>query len=192
MTESFKKLIESLEALPSIGKKTARRIVFYLLKKRELAEKIANGIKEVMEKVRFCSVCGGITEEDPCKICRDEKREKKICVVEDPMDIPVIEQTGVYHGYYHVLGGVISPVDGIGPEDLRIDELMERLEGMEEVIIATNPTAEGEATAIYLTHRLKEKGIKVTRIARGLPPGSSIDLADSITLSRALEGRKEL
>ncbi|RKZ26844.1 recombination protein RecR [bacterium] len=192
MTESVKKLIESLEALPSIGKKTARRIVFYLLKKRELAEKIADGIKEVMEKVRFCSVCGGITEEDPCRICRDEKREKKICVVEDPMDIPVIEQTGVYHGYYHVLGGVISPVDGIGPEDLRIDELMQRLEGMEEVIIATNPTTEGEATAIYLTHRLKEKGIKVTRIARGLPPGSSIDLADSITLSRALEGRKEL
>lgn len=192
MTESVKKMIELLEALPSIGKKTARRIVFYLLKKRELAEKISDAIKDVIEKVRFCSVCGAITEEDPCKICRDHNRERKICVVEDPMDIPVIEHTGVYHGYYHVLGGVISPVDGIGPEDLRIEELMQRLDGIEEVIIATNPTAEGEATAIYLTRHLKKKGVKITRIARGLPPGSSIDLADSITLSRALEGRKEI
>ncbi|HEX9655220.1 MAG TPA: recombination mediator RecR [bacterium] len=192
---SLEKAIAQLNKLPGIGRKTAQRLVFYLLKlpKHEV-EELADALLALKEKVNFCSICYNITETDPCYICSHPNREHGIiCVVEEANDVLALERTGEYKGMYHVLGGALSPLEGIGPEDLRIRELMGRLkDAVREVIIATNPNAEGEATAIYLDKLIKPLSITVTRIARGLPVGGDIEYADEITLTRALEGRMAL
>jgi recombination protein RecR len=195
MVDSIEKLIEEFSKFPGIGKKTAQRMAFFVLKQRqEESEALAQAILEVKSKVSYCSVCFNITEDDPCVICKDEKRDRStICVVEEANDVVALEKTNQYKGLYHVLGGVLSPLDGIGPEDLKIKELLSRLKGkqIKEVIIATNPSTEGEATAIYLSRLIKPLGIKVTRIARGLPAGGDLEYADLTTLANALEGRVE-
>ena len=195
MTETIQKLIDEFSKFPGIGKKTAQRMAFFVLKERkEEAEAIAQAILDVKTKVGYCSVCFNITEEDPCTICRDGKRDRStICVVEEANDMVALEKTNQYKGLFHVLGGVLSPLDGVGPDDLKIKELLSRLKGKEvkEVIIATNPNTEGEATAIYLSKLIKPLGIKVTRIARGLPAGGDLEYADQITIANALEGRVE-
>lgn len=195
-TESIGRLIDELTKLPGIGEKTAQRLTFFLLKtSEEDVKELAKALVDVKEHVTYCSVCGNITEEDPCHICRSSKRNKMlICVVEEPNDLFAIERTGEFNGLYHVLMGTLSPLEGIGPEDIRIQELLVRLqkESCEEIIIATNPTIEGEATAMYLAKLLKPLGVKVTRIARGIPVGGDLEYADEITMTRALEGRREL
>jgi recombination protein RecR len=195
MIDSLDKLIEQFSKFPGIGKKTAQRMAFFVLKERkEEAEALAQAILDVKTKVSYCSVCFNITEEDPCTICRDGKRDRSIiCVVEEANDMVALEKTNQYQGLFHVLGGVLSPLDGVGPDDLKIKELLLRLKGKEvkEVIIATNPITEGEATAIYLSKLIKPLGIKVTRIARGLPAGGDLEYADQITIANALEGRVE-
>jgi recombination protein RecR len=195
MTETIQKLIDEFSKFPGIGKKTAQRMAFFVLKERkEEAEALAQAILDVKTKVGYCSVCFNITEEDPCSICRDEKRDRSmICVVEEANDVVALEKTNQYDGLFHVLGGVLSPLDGVGPDDLKIKELLSRLKGKEvkEVIIATNPNTEGEATAIYLSKLIKPLGIRVTRIARGLPAGGDLEYADQITIANALEGRVE-
>ncbi|MCK4427827.1 MAG: recombination protein RecR [candidate division Zixibacteria bacterium] len=203
MTETIQKLIDEFSKLPGIGKKTAQRMAFYILKsKKETAEALAQALLDVKEKVHYCSICFNITEEDPCNICKDEKRERSIiCVVEEANDVVALEKTNQYKGLYHVLGGVLSPLDGIGPDDLKIKELLLRLKGpkdpasrekqVKEVILATNPNTEGEATAIYIAKLIKPLGIKVTRIARGLPAGGDLEYADQVTLANAIEGRIE-
>ncbi|MBN1873842.1 MAG: recombination protein RecR [Anaerolineae bacterium] len=189
-------LIESLSQLPGIGPKTASRLAFYLLRgKSELALRLAETLQGLVEKTRFCSVCYNVTEEDPCPICTDEVRDQSIiCVVEDPMDVLAIERTDQYVGVYHVLQGSLSPLEGIFAEDLRIAELEARVRQHEihEIILATNPTSEGDYTAAYLLQRLKPLNIRVTRLGRGLPMGGDLEYADAITLTRALEGRQEL
>jgi len=194
--ESVTRLIEEFSRLPGIGPKTASRLTFYLLRApKEQAEALARAIGELREKTVYCSVCFNIAEESPCPICRDEGRDRSIiCVVEEPLDVLAIERTGEYNGLYHVLHGAISPVEGIGPEDLKIRELLERLrtEPVREVILATNPSLEGEATAMYLHRQIAPLGIKVTRLARGLPVGGDLEYADEVTLARALEGRREM
>ncbi len=170
------------------------RLAFYILREDKTeAEKLAQALLDVKERVKYCSICFNVTEDDPCFVCRDEKRDKlTICVVEEANDILALERTGEYNGLYHVLGGALSPLDGIGPDNLRVKELLMRLKGeMNEVILATNPNVEGEATAIYLSKLIKPLGIKVTRIARGLPMGGDLEFADQVTLMRALEGRRE-
>lgn len=192
---ALEKLIAELSKLPGIGRKSAQRMAFYILKQSEEdVEKLAQAILDVKQKTRACSVCFNLTEEDPCPICQDPSRDRRtICVVEEPHDILAIEKLGQYRGLYHVLGGVLSPLDNIGPEDLHVRELLERCkQGVEEVIIATNPSIEGEATAIYLSKLLKPMGIKITRIARGIPAGSDLEFVDEVTLLRALEGRSDL
>lgn len=194
MTYSLDKLVEEFSKLPGIGRKTAQRMAFYLLKvRKEEAEALASAIIQLKQKIRYCSVCFNITEDDPCWICKDSRRQRDIiCVVEEPNDVLALEKTKQYKGLFHVLGGVLSPLNGIGPDDLRIKELILRLKnGIKEVIIATNPNVEGEATAIYLSKLIKPLGIKVTRIARGLPAGSDLEYADQVTLTNALEGRVE-
>jgi len=189
-------LVKEFKKMPGIGLKTAQRLSFYILRISEQeADKLAKAIMQVKEKVRYCSICGNITESDPCQICTDSRRDSQtICVVEEPKDILVIEKTGEYRGTYHVLMGAISPLDGIGPENLKIDSLIERVKskGVKEVILATNPNAEGEATATYLSRLLKPLGIKVYRIARGLPVGSELEYADEVTVTKALEGKLEM
>jgi recombination protein RecR len=189
-------LIEKLQWLPGIGRKSAQRIAFYLQKMDTTrVQELTDAIMRARTRLKECSVCYNLSEKKPCEICIDEGREKdRICVVEQPSDVMVIEKTSEYRGVYHVIHGVISPIDNIGPEDLRIDALVNRLRNgsITEVIIATNPTTEGDVTAIYIAKLIKPLGIKVTRIARGLPMGSDLDLADTTTLSRALEGRSEL
>lgn len=189
-------LVKEFKKMPGIGLKTAQRLSFYILRISEQeADKLARAIMQVKEKVRYCSICGNITESDPCQICTDSRRDSQtICVVEEPKDILVIEKTGEYRGTYHVLMGAISPLDGIGPENLKIDSLIERVKskGVKEVILATNPNAEGEATATYLSRLLKPLGIKVYRIARGLPVGSELEYADEVTVTKALEGKLEM
>lgn len=189
-------LIINLTKLPGIGRKTAQRLAFFILSMpEEEAKGIAKAINDVKEKARFCSVCFNITDSEVCEICRDERRDKrKICVVEEPSNILVIERSRFYNGLYHVLMGSISPLDGITPEKLKIEELCSRVSSnnVDEVIIATNPNTKGEMTAQYIRNRLKEYPIKVTRIAYGLPMGSDIEFADEVTLSKALEGRREL
>ncbi|KPL14579.1 recombination protein RecR [candidate division WOR_3 bacterium SM1_77] len=189
-------LIEKLQWLPGIGRKSAQRIAFYLQKMDTTrVQELTDAIMRARTRLKECSICYNLSEKKPCEICIDEGREKnRICVVEQPSDVMVIEKTSEYRGVYHVIHGVISPIDNIGPEDLRIDALVNRLRngGIAEVIIATNPTTEGDVTAIYIAKLIKPLGIKVTRIARGLPMGSDLDLADTTTLSRALEGRSEL
>ncbi len=189
-------LIEALSKLPGIGKKTASRLAFYILRSSlSEAQELAKAILDVKEKIRLCSICFNLTDEDPCWICRDEKRTSELlCVVEGPNDLVAIENTGAYHGKYHVLHGAISPLEGIGPEVLKIKELMDRLQTgkVVEVILATNPTVEGGATTLYLTELIKAMGIKVTRIAYGVPMGGEIEYSDGMTLLKALEGRREV
>lgn len=193
-SESVERLIEELSKMPGIGRKTAQRITFYILKEnKEEAQGLAQAILDVKEKVKYCSICFNITEADPCWICLDEKRDKSsICVVEEANDVLALEKTAEYKGLYHVLGGALSPLDGIGPDNLRIKELLTRLkDDVKEVILATNPNVEGEATAIYLSKLIKPLGVKVTRIARGLPVGGDLEFADQVTLTKAIEGRME-
>lgn len=189
-------LIEQLCSLPGIGPKSAQRIAFYLMSiPRSDAVEIARAIVEVKDKVRFCSVCFNVSEDELCAICKDSRRDEAvICVVEEPRDVIAIERSGRFRGKYHVLGGAISPIDGVGPEQLRFRELIARLsEGnVTELIAATNPNAEGEATALYMAQLVKPLGIKVTRIARGLPVGGDLEYADEVTLGRALDGRTDL
>ncbi len=194
-SETVERAIEELAKLPGIGRKSAQRLVFFLLKScKEEVTALVEAIAALKEKVAYCSICYNITETDPCAICSSPTRQRKqICVVEEANGVLALEKTGEYHGLYHVLGGVLSPLDGIGPDDLRIAELLRRLNGeVEEVILATNPSAEGEATALYLSKLIKPLGVRVTRIARGLPVGGDLEYADEVTLSRALEGRSAL
>ena len=189
-------LIDELKKLPGIGQKTAERLSFFLMRnKADQANKLANAIKNIKDKIILCSVCYGITEADPCGICSDASRDQKqICVVEEPHDVYVMENMGYFKGVYHVLMGVISPLDGIGPDDLNIEPLKNKVAGenIQEVILATNPDMEGESTAVYISKILKPLKIKVTCIARGLPVGSDIEYADSVTLLKSLEGRMEM
>jgi recombination protein RecR len=189
-------LIDELGKLPGVGPKSAQRIAFHLLKvPREDALRLSRAISEVKEKVSFCARCFNIAEGEECGICRDERRDSALlCVVEEPRDIVAVEKTGEFSGRYHVLQGAISPIEGIGPDQLRIKELVARLEpeGVQEVILCTNPNIEGEATAMYLSRLLKPLGLKVTRIASGLPVGGDLEYADELTLGRALEGRREV
>ncbi|MBU1486564.1 recombination mediator RecR [bacterium] len=195
LVPSMAKLINRFNRLPTIGPKTAQRLAFYVLKaSKEEISSLATALLEVKEKVGHCKICNNITERQVCPICEDGRRDKSlICVVEQPQDIIAIERTREYKGRYHVLLGAISPLDGVGPEDLAIKSLIERIKGKEvkEVIIATNPNVEGEATALYLTKILKPEGIKTTRIAFGLPIGGDLEYADEVTLARALEGRRQ-
>jgi recombination protein RecR len=190
------RLIEAFNKLPGIGPKSAQRLTYYLLRApQEEAQALAEAILEMKEKIVLCSVCQNITDADPCAICQDGQRDRtKICVVEEPLDILALERTGSYKGLYHVLHGVISPMDGIGPDELKMRELLARLKAgeVQEVIEATNPNLEGEATAMYLTRLIAPLGIRVTRLARGLPVGADLEYADDVTLARALEGRQEV
>jgi recombination protein RecR len=194
--EPVTRLIEAFAQLPGIGPKSASRLTFYLLRRPpEQADALADALRDLKQKIVFCGVCHNITEQSPCAICRDEGRDRSIiCVVEEPLDVVAIDRTGEYRGLYHVLHGAISPVEGIGPDELRINELQSRLkEGMvEEVLLATNPNLEGEATAMYLARLLQPLGVRVTRLARGLPVGGDLEYADAVTLGRALEGRREM
>ncbi len=192
---SIEELVEKLSKFPGIGRKTAQRMAYHILNlPQEEVSSLAVALRGVKEKVKLCSICSNLTEEDPCHICTDPQRNRStICVVEEPKDVLTIDQAGGYNGLFHVLGGVISPLDGVGPEELRVKELGERLKkGIREVIIATNPTTEGEATALYLSKVIKPLGIKVTRIARGIPIGGELEYADRVTLSKAMEGRTEM
>jgi recombination protein RecR len=190
------RLIEEFSKLPGVGPKSAQRLTYYLLRASpEDAQALAQAILEVKEKIILCSLCQNITDADPCAICRNDQRDQdSICVVEEPLDILALERTGSYKGLYHVLHGVISPMDGIGPDDLKVRELLARLKTgqVREVIMATNPNLEGEATAMYLTRLIAPLGLKVTRLARGLPMGADLEYADNVTLARALEGRQAL
>jgi recombination protein RecR len=191
------RLIQEFHKLPGIGPKSAQRLTYYLLRApEEEAQALAQAILEVKEKIAFCTICQNVTDTDPCLICDDPHRDRsQICVVEEPLDILALERSGSYHGLYHVLHGVISPMDGVGPEDLKVEELLGRLKGPDkvgEVILATNPNLEGEATAMYLNRLLRPLGLRVTRLARGLPTGADLEYADDLTLARALEGRQEV
>lgn len=194
--EPVGRLIEALQKLPGIGPKTAQRLTFFLLKRpHEEVMALSRAITEVKDQIRYCSICFNVTHEDPCRICLDESRDQRLlCVVEEPNDLMAIERTGEYRGRYHVLLGALSPLDGIGPEDLKVRELLLRLEreSVEEIVLATNPNVEGEATAIYLAKLLRPFSTKITRIARGLPMGGALEYADEVTLSKALEGRREV
>lgn len=193
---SVERLIEELNRLPGIGPKTASRLTFYLLRSpRDQVQALARAIGELQETVVTCSTCFNIAETNPCPLCADTHRDRAIiCVVEEPLDVLAIERTGQYSGLYHVLHGAISPLEGVGPEDLRIAELISRLTAnpVEEVILATNPNLEGESTAMYISRQLATAGARVTRLAHGLPMGGDLEYADEVTLTRALEGRREI
>jgi recombination protein RecR len=193
---SLENLIERLCGLPGIGPKSAQRIALYLLSiPRTDAVELAKAIVDVKDKVRFCSICFNISEGEVCNVCSDERRDDSLlCVVEEPRDVIAIERSGSFRGRYHVLGGAISPIDGVGPDELRFTELMGRLRdgGVKEIVVATNPNAEGEATALYLAQLVRPLAVRVTRIASGLPVGGDLEYADEITLGRAIEGRTEL
>ena len=188
-------LIEALTQLPGVGKKSATRLAFHILRSNTAeAQRLARAILDVKEKIHLCTLCFNLTDEDPCQICRDDRRNKEtLCIVEGPNDLIAIENTGEYKGRYHVLHGTISPLEGIGPENLKIKELMDRLrkERVSEVILAINPTVEGSTTALYLADLIKPLGVRVTRIAYGIPMGSEIEYVDTMTLSKAMEGRRE-
>jgi len=190
------KLIEEFEKLPGIGHKTAQRLAFHVLNLPvEKTDSLANAIRDAKLKTRYCSTCYNLTEADPCNICSDVKRDMStICVVEDPRDVVALERIREFKGVYHVLHGAISPMEGIGPEDIKIRELIQRIReaDIREVILATNPTVEGEATAMYISKLLKPAGIKITRIAHGIPVGGDLEYADEVTLAKAMEGRREL
>ena len=194
--EPLARLIDELKKLPGVGSKSAQRMAFHLLRSSsEDAEALASSIRLLKEKLHLCSVCSNITDIDPCTYCASPTRNQRlVCVVEEPTNIASIEKARFYNGVYHVLHGAISPLHGIGPEQLRIPSLLRRIESgsVDEVIIATNPTIEGEATAVYLTKLMKRPGVKVTRIATGIPAGSDIEYADEVTMLKAMEGRREL
>ena len=188
-------LVAQLTRLPGVGTRTAHRLAFHLLRvPKDEAQALSDAIEDVKERVRFCSECGNLTEDERCEICRDERRDRAlVCVVEQPADLISVERTHEYRGLYHVLGGALSPIDGIEPGHLRIDELMSRVErnGIQEVVLATNPNMTGEATAAYLADRLRGR-VRVTRLASGLPVGGDLEYADEVTLGRALTGRREM
>ena len=193
--EPVARLIEEFAKLPGIGPKTAQRLTFHLLRlPAETARALAEAILHMKEAVIFCSSCLNITDKDPCAVCRAESRDRTaICVVEEPLDVVALERTREFKGLYHVLHGAISPVEGVGPDDLKIKELLRRLDGaVGEVILATNPNVEGEATAMYLAKLIQPLGVKVSRLARGLPMGGDLEYADEVTLARAIEGRRPM
>ncbi len=190
------RLIEAFSRLPGIGPKSASRLTYYLIRSQsDEAIELSDALKELRDRIQFCSVCFNITEISPCPICQSDERDRSvICVVEEPLDVMAIERTREYRGLYHVLHGVISPMDGVGPDDLRVRELIERVAtgGVKEIILATNPSLEGENTAMYVQRKINTPGVKVTRLARGLPMGGDLEYADEVTLTRALEGRREM
>ncbi len=192
---SVENLVAQLTRLPGIGQRTAQRLAFHILQRgSEEALALSSAIVEVKERVRFCNECGNLTEDETCAICQDPRRDRTtICVVEQPVDVVSLERTNEYRGLYHVLGGALSPIDGVEPGDLRIDELLSRVErdGVQEVVLATNPTMTGEATAAFLAGRLRDR-VRVTRLASGLPVGGDLEYADEVTLGRALSGRREM
>jgi recombination protein RecR len=194
--EPLTRLIEQLQRLPGIGRKSAQRLAFHVMKSpREDAERLADALRDVKDKVQYCSTCNNVTDADPCGICTDESREPGlICVVEEPTNVLAIERSRDYNGRYHVLMGALSPLQGVGPDDLKIKGLLTRVDAghAREVILATNPNVEGEATAIYLARLLKPLGVRVTRIAMGVPVGSDLEYADDITMHKAIEGRREV
>lgn len=195
MNSTFDRLLNALSTLPGIGRKSAQRIAFHLLKNPEKTKQLADTLTIALAKIHLCPICFNLTENETCAICNDPRRDHSlICVVEEPADVIALEQTGEFRGTYHVLGGVLSPLDRIGPENLHIRELIARVKKgkINEVILATNPTVEGEASATYIAQQLKPLEVRVSRIARGLPVGCELELADRETLARALEGRKEL
>jgi recombination protein RecR len=196
LPDPINELVEQLRKLPGVGAKGAQRLAFHILKHpREEAERLCDAIRGVKERVTYCSVCNNITDSDPCVYCRHPSRDQRvICVVEEAQNVSVVEKTGGFKGAYHVLMGVLSPLHGVGPDDLKIKGLLGRVaEGhVEEVILATSPTVEGEATALYLARLLKPLGVRVTRIAMGIPVGSDLEYADEVTMTRAMEGRREV
>jgi recombination protein RecR len=196
ISDSLESLIDELSKLPQIGRKTAQRLAMFIIKQpREEVVKLSKALLEIKDKIKFCNVCCNITEDDVCKICNSDKRNRSIiCVVEDPKDVYAIEKTNEYRGLYHVLHGRISPLDGIGPNDIKIKELLYRLDEtennkVEELILALNPTVEGETTILYLNKLIKPLNLKITRIARGIPIGADLEFADEVTLAKAIEGR---
>ncbi len=194
--KSLGKMINEFGKLPGVGEKLAQRLAFHVLSLSDgEAEALADSILQAKHSIKYCSICGNLTEQDPCDICRDESRgEEVICVVESPKDVLAMERTKEFNGRYHVLHGTISPIQGIGPDDINLKSLVVRLQGspVQELIVATNPTIEGEATAMYIARLIKPSGIKVTRIANGIPIGGDLEYADNLTLIRALEGRREI
>ena len=191
----IERLIKEFKKLPGIGPKSAQRLVFHLIRRSSQdCESLAEAVAQLKALLMLCSVCNDITDVDPCRICTDSRRDSNlICVVEEPFNVLSIEKTGAYQGYYHVLHGVISPLNGIGPEDLKLKNLFERLRNdVKEVIVATNPTSEGEATALYLSKLITPLNIRITRIAAGIPVGSDLEYTDSVTLTRALSGRQSI
>jgi recombination protein RecR len=194
--EPLARLVDELKRLPGIGQKSAQRIAFHLERApREDVERLAAALLDVKDKITLCSVCNNLTEHDPCDYCSDARRDPAVlCVVETPYNVVSVEKTREFHGQYHVLHGVLSPLQGIGPEQLRLKNLLERLKSgkVKEIIVATSPTVEGEATAVYLSKLIKPLGVKVTRIAMGVPVGSELEFADEVTMVKALEGRREM
>jgi recombination protein RecR len=196
LPDSLTRLVEELQRLPGIGPKSAQRLAFHILKTpREQTDRLVDALREVKERVTYCSVCNNITDSDPCTFCSNDARDRSIiCVVEEPQNVSAIEKTREFKGRYHVLMGALSPLQGVGPDDLKIRSLLSRVAagGVGEIILATNPNVEGEATAIYLARLLKPLGVKVTRIAMGVPIGSDLDYADEVTMHKSLEGRREV
>ena len=196
LPDPLTRLVEQLQKLPGIGAKGAQRLAFHILKNtRDEAERLCDAIRDVKERVTYCSTCNNITEHDPCMFCTGPTRDQRvICVVEEPQNVSVVEKTREFRGVYHVLMGALSPLHGVGPDDLKIKGLLSRVGngGVEEIILATNPTVEGEATALYLARLLKPLGVRVTRIAMGIPVGSDLEYADEVTMTRAMEGRREV
>ena len=196
LPDPLARLVEQLQKLPGIGAKGAQRLAFHILKNpRDEAERLCEAIRDVKERVTYCSTCNNITEADPCVFCTSPSRDQRlICVVEEPQNVSVIEKTREFRGVYHVLMGTLSPLHGVGPDDLKIKSLLARVAngGVDEIILATNPTVEGEATALYLARLLKPLGVRVTRIAMGIPVGSDLEYADEVTMTRAMEGRRDL
>lgn len=193
-SQSLTRLTGELKKLPGIGERTALRLAFHILKSPKMGEMLAESLLDVARSVRFCSICFGITEDDPCCICTGERDDSILCVVEEPQDLLAVERSGAFRGRYHVLHGALSPLNGIMPEDLKIAELIRRLEGSEirEIVLATNFTVEGEATALYLGGLIKSLNVKVSRLAHGMPIGGDLEYVDAATVQRALEGRNEL
>ena len=194
--EPIQRLIESFHRLPGIGPKSAQRLAYHILRTGEQeAAALADAVMDVKRRIRLCSVCMNITESDPCRFCDDSRRDRAVvCVVEQPLDVLAVERSGGYRGQYHVLHGVLNPMDGVGPEDIHIRELVVRLQAgeIQEVIMATNPSLEGEATAMYVQRLIGPAGVRVTRLARGLPSGADLEYTDDVTLARALEGRRDI
>lgn len=191
---SLARLVGELKKLPGVGEKTALRLAFSLLRSRSDINSLAEALLELNSRVRFCSSCFSITEDDPCSICSGERDDSILCVVEEPQDLIAIERSGAFRGRYHVLHGVLSPLSGVSPDDLKIAELLQRLDALpiKEVLLATNFTVEGEATSLYLSRLLRERGLKITRLAHGIPVGSDLEFVDSATLQRALQARNEV